>query len=56
MEGEAVSRRDYLAVLRMLVNRATPEDIELAKQIPGHWLNRARLEIEAGVASDARDD
>lgn len=44
-----VSRRDYLAVLQMLVRRATPEDIELAASKPGHWLNQARAEIEAGV-------
>lgn len=49
---DVVSRREFLAVLRMLVMRATPEDIALAKERPGHWLNQAKAEIAAGVVRD----
>jgi hypothetical protein len=43
----AVSRAEFLAVLRMLVRRATWRDRVLARMKPGHWLNDARRELRA---------
>lgn len=45
-DEDVVSRREYIAVLKMLVRRATPEDVELAKAKPGHWLNHAAEELK----------
>lgn len=43
--AETVSPQEYLAILRMLVRRATLRDKWRARKLPGHWLNRARREI-----------
>jgi hypothetical protein len=43
-----IKRREHLAVLMLLVRRATLLDRWRARKIPGHWLNAARREILIG--------
>ena len=43
-----ISRSEYLALLRMLIKRATFIDRWRAKRICGHWLNVARREVSIG--------
>lgn len=43
--GSACPRDQYLAILRMLVRRATILDRWRAARKKGHWLNWARHEI-----------
>ena len=38
--------RAYFSILSMLEGRATFLDRWLARRKPGHWLNRARRELE----------
>lgn len=45
MDADSVPKSDYLAILRMLVRRATWLDKWRAKRRPGHWLNRAKREL-----------
>jgi hypothetical protein len=40
-----VPLKDYHALLRMLVARATLLDKWRAKRLPGYWLNKARREL-----------
>lgn len=44
-EIDAVLRSEFLAVLRMLIARATWRDKWRARRKPGHWLNVARREV-----------
>ncbi len=46
--AEFISRSEFLAVLRMLVKRATWHDRWRARRYPRHWLNAARREILIG--------
>jgi predicted nuclease with TOPRIM domain len=40
--------RDYLAILRMLIKRATWRDKWLARKCSGYWLNQAKREVLVG--------
>jgi hypothetical protein len=43
-----ITRQEHLAVLKLLVRRATWADKWYARRIPGHWLNAARQDIAIG--------
>lgn len=45
---DCIARSEFLAVLRMLVRRATLLDKWRSRRIAGHWLNWARREILIG--------
>jgi len=48
VNAETVPRSEFIAVLRMLVRRATWRDKWRARRIAGHWLNCAKREILIG--------
>ncbi len=46
--AHGVNRSEYLAILRMLIARATWRDKWDARKRKGHWLNVAKREILIG--------
>jgi hypothetical protein len=53
MLDDSIPTSEYIAVLRMLIRRATWLDKWRARKRPGHWLNGAKREliIEHGTLS-----
>lgn len=45
MMSDTVSKQEFLAILSILVKRATLMDRWRAYRRPGHWLNSARREL-----------
>lgn len=43
--GRGVDRKEYLAVVRLLLKRATIRDKWRALMTPNHWIHKAKREL-----------